>query len=114
MCPPQTCLAVPSRSFPALSCEFATLDVSDAFGTKRLNLTKTVRKTPIDLDLLATGYPAAVEAKKGGPKYDEVGRFDDEDIDVTVPITQSHFTETLARCGNPAHGCRRRRCKPPR
>ena len=34
-------------SFPSLSCEFATLDVSDALGTKRLNLTKTIRKLPI-------------------------------------------------------------------
>lgn len=43
-------------SFPALSCEFATLDVSDALGTKRLNLTKTVRKLPITADLERKGY----------------------------------------------------------
>ncbi|CAN6997501.1 unnamed protein product [Brassica oleracea var. botrytis] len=42
-------------SFPALSCEFASLDVSDALGTNRLNITKTVRKFPIDPHLKATG-----------------------------------------------------------
>ncbi|XP_073394971.1 protein disulfide isomerase-like 5-4 [Physcomitrium patens] len=35
-------------SFPALSCEFASVDVSDVLGTHRFNLTKTVRKYPID------------------------------------------------------------------
>ena len=73
-------------SFPALSCEFATLDVSDALGTvriccdtyvflssaawhssadvhfdhpllqKRLNLTRTVRKLPINADLERVGH----------------------------------------------------------
>jgi hypothetical protein len=73
-------------SFPALSCEFATLDVSDALGTvrtcydtcvllstaawhsnakvhfdhpllqKRLNLTRTVRKLPINSDLERVGH----------------------------------------------------------
>ncbi|KAL0788256.1 hypothetical protein Bca101_004502 [Brassica carinata] len=42
-------------SFPALSCEFASLDVSDALGTNRLNITKTVRKFPIDPHLKTTG-----------------------------------------------------------
>ena len=44
-------------SFPALSCEYATLDVSDALGSKKLNLTKTVRKAPIDAEsLVKVGY----------------------------------------------------------
>ena len=74
-------------SFPALSCEFATLDVSDALGTvrcqfqaiaaglvkslfirckwltqevddlqKRLNLTRTVRKLPINEQLERVGH----------------------------------------------------------
>ncbi|CAH8255230.1 unnamed protein product [Arabidopsis lyrata] len=41
-------------SFPALSCEFASVDVSDVFGTHRLNITKTIRKVPIDPHLRAT------------------------------------------------------------
>lgn len=35
-------------SFPALSCEFASVDVTDVLGTARYNLSKTVRKFPID------------------------------------------------------------------
>ncbi|KAF8103942.1 hypothetical protein N665_0182s0049 [Sinapis alba] len=42
-------------SFPALSCEFASVDVSDVLGTNRLNITKTVRKFPIDQHLKTTG-----------------------------------------------------------
>jgi hypothetical protein len=61
-------------SFPALSCEFATLDVSDELGTKRMNLTKTVRKSPIDLQLQRVGAHFEDEdgksARKEGPKYD--------------------------------------------
>ncbi|XP_024976729.1 protein disulfide isomerase-like 5-4 [Cynara cardunculus var. scolymus] len=44
-----------NMSFPALSCEFASLDVSDILGTNRLNITKTVRKYPIDKHFEATG-----------------------------------------------------------
>ncbi|CAN0899935.1 Protein disulfide isomerase-like 5-4 [Linum grandiflorum] len=42
-------------SFPALSCEFAAVDLSDALGTNRLNITKTVRKFSIDHNLNPTG-----------------------------------------------------------
>ncbi|KAG9454127.1 hypothetical protein H6P81_007031 [Aristolochia fimbriata] len=42
-------------SFPALSCEFASVDVSDVLGTNRLNITKTVRKYSIDSNFNPTG-----------------------------------------------------------
>ncbi|CAA6658263.1 unnamed protein product [Spirodela intermedia] len=42
-------------SFPALSCEFASVDVSDILGTNRLNITKTIRKFSIDPNLKPTG-----------------------------------------------------------
>ncbi|GAB4846203.1 Protein disulfide-isomerase 5-4 [Ancistrocladus abbreviatus] len=48
-------------SFPALSCEFASVDVSDVLGTllfslqNRLNITKTIRKFSIDSNLKPTG-----------------------------------------------------------
>ena len=42
-------------SFPALSCEFASVDVGDAMGLNRYNLTKTVFKRPIDADLNPLG-----------------------------------------------------------
>ncbi|KAK1279697.1 Protein disulfide isomerase-like 5-4 [Acorus gramineus] len=44
-----------NMSFPALSCEFASVDVSDILGTNRLNITKTVRKYSIDSNLKSTG-----------------------------------------------------------
>lgn len=42
-------------SFLALSCEFASVDVSDVLGTNRLNITKTVRKFPISPDMKLAG-----------------------------------------------------------
>lgn len=42
-------------SFPALSCEFASVDVNDVLGTNRLNITKTIRKFSIDRNLVPTG-----------------------------------------------------------
>ncbi|CAF2245267.1 hypothetical protein BRARA_H01526 [Brassica rapa] len=42
-------------SFPSLSCEFASVDVSDVLGTNRLNVTKTIRKFSIDSNLRPTG-----------------------------------------------------------
>ncbi|KAF3570985.1 hypothetical protein F2Q69_00060382, partial [Brassica cretica] len=41
--------------FPSLSCEFASVDVSDVLGTNRLNVTKTIRKFSIDSNLTPTG-----------------------------------------------------------
>ncbi|KAK3021267.1 hypothetical protein RJ639_047258 [Escallonia herrerae] len=43
------------QHFPALSCEFASVDVSDVLGTNRLNITKTIRKFSIDHNLKPTG-----------------------------------------------------------
>ncbi|KAK1391818.1 Protein disulfide-isomerase 5-3 [Heracleum sosnowskyi] len=42
-------------SFPALSCEFASVDMNDVLGTNRLNVTKTVRKYSIDRNFKSTG-----------------------------------------------------------
>ncbi|GFR46085.1 hypothetical protein Agub_g7570 [Astrephomene gubernaculifera] len=85
-------------SFPALSCEFATVDVSDSLGTKRLNLTKTVRKVPISYDMVRQGAAMDDASHKPGPKYDEEGRFEDvDDIDITVPLSHENFEATLAR-----------------
>ena len=106
-------------SFPALSCEFASVDVSDALGTKRVNLTKTVRRAPVDLDLSAAGeelvdHPhdrpdshhhghgrggsggGAGGGKGGGPKYDDEDRWW-EGLDVTAPLTRANFEATLGR-----------------
>ena len=57
-------------SFPALSCEFATLDISDTLGLKRLNLTKTVRKSPIDGESLRRTGVMTDDRKRKEPQYD--------------------------------------------
>ncbi|KAL2652902.1 hypothetical protein R1flu_021030 [Riccia fluitans] len=42
-------------SFPRLSCEFLSVDVHDVLGTVRQNITKTVRKYPIDTNFRRVG-----------------------------------------------------------
>eukprot|EP00210_Caulerpa_lentillifera_P006618 g6323.t1 len=80
-------------SFPALSCEFATVDVSDALGTKKMNLTKTLRKTPIDFDLRKVG--ATLDHKnKPEPKYDE-WEYGYNDVDVMQPINTKNFEHVV-------------------
>lgn len=85
-------------SFPALSCEFATLDVSDELGTKRMNLTKTVRKSPIDLHLQRVGAHFVDEdssTQKAAPKYDSEDTWY-EHVDVALPLSRQTFDDTLA------------------
>ena len=54
-------------SFPALSCEFASVDVGDAMGLNRYNLTKTVFKRPIDADLNPLGPdPVGARPREAG------------------------------------------------
>lgn len=65
-----------NMSFPALSCEFASVDVSDVLGTNRLNITKTVRKYSIDSRLNPTGSEFHSGAVTKAIKHDEEG---DED-----------------------------------
>ncbi|KDP39071.1 hypothetical protein JCGZ_00828 [Jatropha curcas] len=64
-------------SFPALSCEFASVDVSDVLGTNRLNITKTVRKYSIDHDLKPTGSEF-----HSGPVFHEIKHGDEVDGEV--------------------------------
>lgn len=75
-------------SFPALSCEFATLDVSDAMGLKRLNLTKTVRKLPITADLQRVGGYAE-DKSAHDPKYDEEHPGEQyDDVHLAEPLSE--------------------------
>eukprot|EP00873_Tetraselmis_striata_P017842 jgi/Tetstr1/438106/TSEL_026729.t1 len=80
-------------SFPELSCEFLTADVSDALGTKRLNLTKTVRKFPLDSDLSIVGNAVLDKVQ---PIVDhESEDLDMPDVHIAEPITQDSFEKTL-------------------
>lgn len=86
-------------SFPSLSCEFATVDVSDALGTKRLNLTKTIRKTPVNLDLEHQGQTFE-DVNRPAPKYDEKGTVavpDSVPGDDNKPLNRATFMTTLNR-----------------
>ncbi|KAL4201667.1 hypothetical protein AMTRI_Chr02g259750 [Amborella trichopoda] len=61
-------------SFPALSCEFASVDVSDVLGTNRLNITKTLQKFSIDPNLRPTGaefHPGPIPKVNHGDEVDE-------------------------------------------
>ncbi|XP_022735680.1 protein disulfide-isomerase 5-3-like isoform X2 [Durio zibethinus] len=76
-------------SFPALSCEFASVDVSDVLGTNRLNITKTIRKFSIDKHLRPTG----AEFHSGPVPHfikheDEV---DEQTVEGSVPLNGVSF-----------------------
>ncbi|KAK4255657.1 hypothetical protein QN277_008630 [Acacia crassicarpa] len=76
-------------SFPTLSCEFASVDVSDVLGTNRLNITKTVRKFSIDSHMRPVGSefhsgPAATDIK-----HDV--EVDEESTEGSVPLSGSNF-----------------------
>jgi len=80
-------------SFPSLSCEFLTVDVSDSLGTKRLNLSKTVRKFPITSDLEIIGSPVI---DKGLPAVEwESEDSQLPDVDITLPINHENFEQTM-------------------
>ncbi|XP_062018188.1 protein disulfide-isomerase 5-3-like [Rosa rugosa] len=76
-------------SFPALSCEFASLDVSDVLGTNRLNITKTIRKFSIGPDLRPTGSEF-----QSGPVLHNIKHGDEGDEysgDGSVSLTAHNF-----------------------
>ncbi|XP_018810986.1 protein disulfide-isomerase 5-3-like [Juglans regia] len=76
-------------SFPALSCEFASVDVSDILGTNRLNITKTIRKFSIDPHLRPTGAEFHSGTISHHIKHgDEV---DEEPVEGSVPLTAQSF-----------------------
>ncbi|KAK8507360.1 hypothetical protein V6N12_072626 [Hibiscus sabdariffa] len=85
-------------SFPALSCEFASVDVSDVLGTNRLNITKTIRKFSIDPHLRSTGsefHPEPV------PHYIKHGdEVNEETVEGAVPLNVISF-DKLSRQYDP-------------
>ena len=87
-------------SFTSLSCEFATLDVSDALGTKKLNLTKTVRKIPIDNKSLSRVGKAQIDKIRAEPQYDEEEDHPGEkydDADFATPLTSQTWDDHMKR-----------------
>lgn len=87
-------------SFPALSCEYATLDISDALGLKRLNLTKTVRKVPIDGSTLRPTGAMVEDVKRPEPVYDSEDQHPGEiydEADFATPLTSATWDEHMKR-----------------
>ncbi|GLU23578.1 hypothetical protein SLE2022_395710 [Rubroshorea leprosula] len=76
-------------SFPALSCEFASVDVSDILGTNRLNITKTIRKFSIDPDLNPTGAEFHSDLSSNIIKHGD--DLDEESVDGSIPLHGSNF-----------------------
>lgn len=76
-------------SFPALSCEFASVDVSDVLGTNRLNITKTIRKYPIDSNLKPTGSEFHSGPISGEIKHDDEG--DEEYAEGSFILSERNF-----------------------
>ncbi|KAK7324659.1 hypothetical protein VNO77_28394 [Canavalia gladiata] len=76
-------------SFPALSCEFASVDVSDVLGTNRLNLTKTIRKFSIDSNLRPTGVEFHSGPAANIIKHDDV--VNEESLEGSVILTTQNF-----------------------
>lgn len=72
-------------SFPALSCEFASVDVGDAMGLNRYNLTKTVFKRPIDAEFNPTG---PIQWERGGVK--EVEHANEEEEAAAMGVVEQH------------------------
>ncbi|CAN8326078.1 unnamed protein product [Cochlearia groenlandica] len=80
-------------SFPSLSCEFASVDVSDVLGTNRLNVTKTIRKFSIDSNLKSTGSEFhSGEVLKLIHHGDEAG---EELVEDSVSLTGRNFDTFL-------------------
>nr|XP_043630720.1 protein disulfide-isomerase 5-3-like [Erigeron canadensis] len=61
-----------NMSFPFLSCEFASVDVSDVLGTNRLNITKTVRKYSINRHFHSNGHEYETGPVTYAIKHDEI------------------------------------------
>ncbi|XP_027348686.1 protein disulfide-isomerase 5-4-like isoform X2 [Abrus precatorius] len=76
-------------SFPALSCEFASVDVSDVLGTNRLNITKTVRKFSIDSNLRPTGAEFHSGTAANAVKHDD--EVDEESVEGSFSLTSHNF-----------------------
>ncbi|XP_047341887.1 protein disulfide isomerase-like 5-4 [Impatiens glandulifera] len=82
-------------SFPVLSCEFASVDVSDVLGTNRLNITKTVRKYPIDINLKPIGSEFYSGPISRDVKHDD--DFDEEYTEGSVQINSHNFERISLR-----------------
>ncbi|XP_019453659.1 PREDICTED: protein disulfide-isomerase 5-4-like [Lupinus angustifolius] len=80
-------------SFPALSCEFASVDVRDVLGTKRLNITKTVRKFSIDSNLRRIGAEFHPGTVANAVKHDD--EVDEDSAEGSLSLTTHNFNKYI-------------------
>ncbi|KAL9322352.1 hypothetical protein ACSQ67_010405 [Phaseolus vulgaris] len=92
-----------NMSFPALSCEFAAVDVSDVLGTNRLNLTKTIRKFSIDSNLRST-EAYMIWHSKVRPSWEKASKIIKERYD---PETDGRIVMGRVDCTQNGELCRR-------
>ncbi|KAH9651475.1 protein disulfide-isomerase 5-3 [Citrus sinensis] len=78
-----------NMSFPSLSCEFASIGVSDVLGTNRLNITKTIRKFSIGPDLRPTGSEFHSMPVINSLKHGEEA--DDDSVEGSHMVTANNF-----------------------
>ncbi|PSR95626.1 Protein disulfide isomerase-like [Actinidia chinensis var. chinensis] len=81
-----------NTSFPALSCEFASVDVSDVLGTNRLNISKTIRKYPIDSYLKPMGSEYRLGSISRDIKHDD--EVDENNAEGSTALGESSFDIT--------------------
>ncbi|KAL7584153.1 protein disulfide isomerase-like 5-4 isoform X1 [Lactuca sativa] len=76
-------------SFPVLSCEFASVDVSDVLGTNRLNITKTIRKYSINQNYHPSGFEYDAGPISYALKHDD--KVEEGYGDGSIPLTSRNF-----------------------
>ncbi|CAL0333819.1 unnamed protein product [Lupinus luteus] len=80
-------------SFPSLSCEFASVDVHDVLGTKRLNITKTVRKFSIDSNFRRVGFEFHPGTVANAVKHDD--EVDGDSVEGSLSLTEHNFNKYI-------------------
>ncbi|KAI3755853.1 hypothetical protein L1987_55662 [Smallanthus sonchifolius] len=88
-------------SFPFLSCEFASVDVSDVLGTNRLNITKTIRKYSINRHFQTNGHEFRTGPVTYTIKHDE--KVDDTYGEGSVTLTSRNFDKITHDDNNGIH-----------
>ena len=87
-------------SFPALSCEFASVDVGDAMGLNRFNLTKTVFKRAIDTKLNPLG---PIQWERGHENRKEPEHADEAATAVAIKAVEEHAERKAAMPNSDKH-----------
>ena len=87
-------------SFPALSCEFASVDVGDALGLTRYNLTKTVFKRAIDTKLNPLG---PIQWERGHENRKEPEHADEAATAVAIKAVEEHAERKAAMPNSDKH-----------